>query len=174
MLTNLKVRARVRVHQERPYAYDKRSGLWTRYEQVGKDEEAGNIVTDAGLVAIHTYIYGTLGQRTAGGLSGTGLNYIALSNSAAAPAASDTILDAELSGNGLDRAAGTVTLPTGAGIATEVEYAFTYIGASAQGVQKTALFDDSAAGKMAHEIQFTPRTLVTNDILTLTFTITLS
>jgi hypothetical protein len=172
MQIKLRARARVRVHQERPYCYDKKRGLWL-YRQVGEDEEAGNIVTNAGLVALHTYIYGTTAQRTAGGLSGTGFNYIALSNDAAAPAASDTSLTGELSGDGLTRAAGSVTLPTGAGTATEISHAFTYTGVS-QGVRKTALFDDSSSGKMAHEIQFTQRVLVTNDVLTLTFSITIS
>jgi hypothetical protein len=172
MLTKLRVRARVRVHQERPYRYDKERGLWL-YRQVGEDEEAGNIVTNAGLVAIHTYIYGTSAQRTVEGLSGTGFNYIALSNDTATPAASDTSLTGELSGNGLTRAAGSVSLPVGATTVTVVSHAFTYTGVS-QGVRKTALFDTSSSGKMAHEIQFTQRVLVTNDVLTLTFSITIS
>ena len=137
------------------------------------EEEVGNLVTDAGRVAIHTYIYGTTAQRTSGGLSGTGFNYIALSNDGTAPAAGDTSLTGELSGDGLDRVQGTVTLPTGSGTITTVENEFTFSGSS-QAVQKTALFDDSSGGKMAHEILFSQRTLSNGDTLTLTFSITLS
>jgi hypothetical protein len=137
------------------------------------EEKIGNLVTDAGRVAIHTYIYGTTAQRTSEGLSGTGFNYIALSNDGTAPAAGDTSLTGELSADGLGRAQGTVTLPTGSGTITTVENEFTYTGSS-QAVQKTALFDDSSGGKMAHEILFTQRTLSNGDTLTLTFSITLA
>jgi len=168
----LRVRAKALIQHRRPYDYDEKRGLWV-YRKVDEDEEVYNLVTNAGRVAIHTYIYGTSAQRTAGGLSGTGFNYIALSNDASAPAAGDTTLASELSGNGLDRTLGTPTLPTGSGTVTTVENTFTFTGTS-QGVQKTALFDDSSAGKMAHEIQFTQRTLATSDNLTITFSITLA
>lgn len=166
-------RAKVTIHQERPYDFDEKRGIWL-YRQVDEDSEGFNLVTDAGRVAIHTYIYGTTAQRTSGDLSGTGLNYIGISNDGTTPAAGDTTLAGELTGNGLDRAQGTPTLPVGAGTITTVQKVFTYTGGGSQGVQKTALFDAAAAGKMAHEILFTQRILFTNDTLTVTFQLTLS
>jgi len=162
-------RAKAFIRHERPYDFDEKSGLYLL--KVIDEQESWNIVTDAGRRQIHTYIYGSAGQRS--GLGG-GFNYIALSNDAAAPAAGDTTLASELTGNGLDRALGTVTLPTGSGTQTVVQKIFTYTGISSQGVQKTALFDLSSAGTMAHEIQFSQRTLFTNDTLTVTFSITLA
>lgn len=161
-------RAKAVIRHERPYDYDERSGLWLR--KIVDEQEACNIITDAGRVRIHTYIYGSAAQRA--GLGG-GFNYIALSNDAAAPVAADTTLASELTTNGVQRALGTVTLPTGSGTQTVIQKVFTYTGIS-QAVQKTALFDLAVAGVMAHEIQFSQRTLFTNDTLTVSFAITLS
>lgn len=168
-METVNLRALCTIRHERAYDFDDRRGVWLR--RLESEEEVGNLILNAGRVAIHTYIYGTSAQRTSGGLSGTGFNWVALSDDAAAPAAGDTTLTGELSGNGLTRAQGVVTLPTGAGTVTTVVKAFTYLGGS-QGVRKTALFDASTSGKMAHEILFTQRTLVTNDLFTLTFQIT--
>ena len=166
----LHVRAICQIQHHRAYDYDEKRGLWLR--ELVFEEEVGNLVTDGGRVGIHTYIYGTSGQR--GALSGTGLNYIALTNDGGAPAAGDTTLAAELVADGLQRAQGTVTLPVGAGTLTSVSKLFTYTGGGTQQVQKTALFDDSSAGIMAHEILFTQRTLATSDTITITFNVTLS
>lgn len=167
-------RARAVITHSRPVGYDEKRGVYL-YEVVD-ESEAWNLVTDAGRVAIHTYIYGTSAQRTTAGL-GSGLNFIALSNDGAAPAAGDLTLAGELIGDGLSRAIGTVTLPVGSGTSTTIQHVFTYTGVAAQAVQKTALFDQSGpppAGKMAHEILFPSRTLYQNDTLTVTYTITLA
>ena len=158
-------RAKVLIHQERAYDFDEKTGLWV-YKPVDEDEVALNLITNSGRVQLHTYGYGTTSRAN-------GFNYIALSNDAAAPAATDTTLASELVGSGLSRVQGVVTLPTGSGNQTTVANTFTYTGGSSQGVQKTALFDASSSGNMNHEIQFTQRTLFTNDTLTMTFTITL-
>lgn len=167
-------RARAVIRHERPYDYDEKRGLFVF--RVVDEQEACNIVTDAGRRRIHTYLYGAGGQRS--GLGG-GLNYIALSNDATVPAQSDTVLAAEITNTvstaGLQRALGAVTLPTGSGTQTTIQKVFTFTGTPGpQGVQKTALFDDPTAGTMAHEIQFSSRTLFTNDTLTVTFSITLT
>lgn len=165
-------RAKVVIQQHRAYDYDEKTGLY-QYKKADDDVEAFNIVTDPGRVRIHTYLYGSAGQGQRAALGG-GLNYVGLSNNGTAPAAADSTLTAELSGNGLTRALGVVTLPTGAGTSTTIQNIFTYTGVSSQGVQKTALFDASSVGTMAHEIQFAQRTLFQNDTLTVTYTITLA
>jgi hypothetical protein len=162
-------KARAVISHERPYDYDENTGLW--HYKVLDEQEAVNILTDAGRRRIHTYLYGSAGQRS--GLGG-GFNYVAISDDVTAPAASDTILTSELSSNGLARALGIVTLPTGSGTQTVVQKVFTYTGVPPQGVQKTALFDASISGTMTHEIQFTARTLFQNDTLTVSFSITLT
>lgn len=168
--TPILARAKVLVHQERPYARDQKTGLWL-YKQVGEDEEAWNLITNTGRVQLHTQVYGTTGLLT------NGFNYIALTNDAAAPAATDTVLASELTNGtapGLGRVQGNVTLPTGSGTQTTIANTFTYTGGTSQAVQKTALFTASSVGVMNHEIAFTQRTLFTGDTLTLTFTITTS
>ena len=158
-------RARCRIHHERAYDFDSKTGLFLR-RIVDEDEIVLNEITNAGRIRLHTFCYNTASRTN-------GLNYIALSNDATAPDPADTSLASELSGNGLTRAQGTVTLPTGSGNQTTIQHVFTYTGGGSQGVQKTALFDASTSGTMAHEIAFTQRTLFTNDTLTCTFTITL-
>lgn len=158
--------ARVRIHHEVAYARDGETGLWlTRAES--DDELIDNIILDAGRVQLHAQCYKTSGLLT------NGFNYIALSNDAGAPAAGDTVLAGELAADGLGRAQGAVTPPTGAGNQTVVEKVFTYTGGGSQGVQKCALFTAGAGGVMAHEVQFTLRTMNISDILAITYTITL-
>jgi len=172
MLTpNIQARATCRVRHERAYDYDDDRGIWLRHLE--SEEEVGNILTNAGRVVLHTFIYGTAAQRTSASLGPDGLSYIALTNDGTAPAAGDTTLTGELSGNGLDRAQGLVVLPTGAGTITTVSKQFTYTGGG-QDVQKTALFDAASVGNMAHEILFTQRSLATNDTITISFQITLT
>lgn len=158
-------RAKALIHVERAYAFDEESGIWLR-RQEDEDIVAHNLVTNTGRVQLHVQGYGTTSLLT------NGFNYIAVTNDSAAPAATDTVLASELVGNGLTRTQGSVTLASGSGNQTTVSFTFTYTGAS-QSVQKTALFTAASGGVMNHEIQFTPRTLFTNDTLTITFTITL-
>lgn len=167
-------RACATITHERAYDFDEKRGVWMR--RVVDEQQSWNIVTDAGRRRIHTYLYGAGAQRAA---LGGGLNFIALSNDATAPAAADTVLTGEITNSastaGLERALATVTLPTASGTQTVLQKVFTFTGVPGpQGVQKTALFDDASAGTMAHEIQFAQRTLFTNDTLTVTFAITLA
>ncbi len=169
----LTARAVAHIAHRRAVDYDEKTGLYTY--RLLDEQEAGNLVTNVGRVGLHTYIYGTAAQRSAATpiVAGVGLNYIGLSNDGTAVAAGDTTLTSELSADGLARVQGTVTLPTSSGTITTIATTFTYSGAS-QAVQKTALFDASSSGRMAHAILFTQRTLLTGDTLTLTFSITLS
>jgi len=161
-------KAKVRIHHERAYDFNEKTGLWL-YKTVDEDEEAHNLLTNTGRVQLHNFGYGTVARAN-------GFNWIALTDDPAAPAATDTALAAELVGNGLSRVQGSVTLPTGSGNQTTIDNTFTYTGGGSQGVQKTALFDQAGPpviGVMNHEIIFTQRTLFTSDTLALTFTITL-
>lgn len=158
-------RAQVRIHHEVAYDLDEKTGLWVR-RQEGEDELVWNIVTDAGRDQLHLQCYGT------SGLSTNGQNYIGLSDDATAPDPTDTVLASELSGSGLTRAIGSVTHTPGTNT-SQIQKVFTYLGVPAQGVQKSALFNLASAGVMAHEVQFSQRTLNTNDTLTVTYNISL-
>jgi len=172
MSIQFQARAVCTVRHDKAYEFDEERGIWLTHLE--SEEQIGNLITNAGRVVLHTYIYGTSAQRASASLGAGGLNYIGLSNDNASPAAGDTVLASELSGNGLTRAQGTVTLPTGSGTITTISNVFTYVGGPNQSVQKTALFDAASSGHMAHEILFTPRVLSTNDTLTCTFSITLT
>lgn len=158
-------RASVRIHHEVAYDRDE-TGLWIR-KAVDEDEVVHNLILDAGRVQLHTQCYATSGLLT------NGFNYIALTDDSGAPAAGDTTLTSELAADGLARAQGAVTLPTGSGNQTTIEKVFTYSGGGTQGVQKSALFTAASVGVMAHEVAFVQRTLATSDTLTVTFTISL-
>lgn len=129
------------------------------------DEISHNVITNTGRVFLHTQGYGTAP-------GGNGLNYIGLSNDTLTETASSTTLSTEIAANGLARAQGTVTLPTGAGTQTTIAKTFTCATAS-QAAQKAALFSAAAAGVMQHVLAFTQRTLQVGDTLAITFTITL-
>lgn len=135
------------------------------FKMVDEPEVVWNLITNAGRIFLHTQGYGTAG------LGANGLNYIALSNDAVTETATSTVLSNEITLNGLGRAVGTVTLPTGAGNQTTVDKTFTASGA--QSAQKAALFTAVSAGTMNHVLGFTQRALITSDTLQITFTITL-
>lgn len=170
-MDTLRARAVLRIRHERPF-FDKGLGHLV-YRPVSPDEEVGNILTDGGRVAIHTLVYGTAIQK-ANAVLGDGLHFVGVSNDSDPPAAGDTSLAGELSGNGFDRAQGTVVLPTGSGTLTTISHTFTNTGLGNQSVQKTALFDAPEGGNMAHEILFTQRVILPEDTLTLTFQITVT
>jgi hypothetical protein len=135
------------------------------YEIVDVDR-GWNLITNAGRIFLHTQGYGT------SGLGANGLNWIANSNDAVTETATSTVLSAEIAANGLTRAQGTVTLPTGAGNQTTISKLFTASGA--QSAQKSALFTASSAGTMCHVLAYSSqKTLASGDTLTVTFTITL-
>ena len=50
----------------------------------------------------------------------------------------------------------------------------TFTATGSQSAQKAALFSAASSGSMHHVLSFTQRSLVTNDQLAVTFTITLS
>ncbi len=131
--------------------------------QLLSEEEGHNVVTTSGRDFLHAQGYGVAP-------AGNGLNYIGLSNDALTETSASTTLSNEIAGNGLGRAAGTPAHTNGTAITT-VTKVFTATGA--QAAQKAALFTAGAAGVMCHALAFTPRSLVTDDTLTVTFEISL-
>lgn len=165
-------RARLLVDHRRPGGWIKnpRTGLLEpdprSYEQVDDPEEVWNLITNAGRIFLHQQGYGS------SGLGSNGLNWIGLSNDTVTETGTSTTLSNEIAANGLARAQGTVTLPTGSGNQTTVDKTFTCATAP-QAAQKAALFSASSAGTMNHVLGFTQRSLQISDTLQTTFTITI-
>lgn len=158
MNISLVARAKVRICHER---------LCGSKFVVVDEQEVYNTLTNAGRIRLHTFCYGNTARPN-------GLNYIALSSDSTTPLPGDTALAGELSGSGLDRVQGAIALPTGSGNQTTIFYQFIYVGLTPQLVQKAALFDAPGpppSGVMAHEIQFSPRTLFENDAISVTYQI---
>jgi len=166
-------RAQMVVTHRRPtdFLKDKVTGLFTlpdprSFKMVDEPEVVWNLITNPGRIFLHTQGYGSAG------LGSNGLNYIALSNDTLGETATSTVLSTEIAANGLSRAQGTVTLPTGSGNQTTVDKVFTCATAP-QAAQKSALFTLASAGTMNHVLAFTQRSLVISDTLQITYTITL-
>jgi len=159
-------RAEARVSHRRPGDWVKGPGGLLvpdarSYANVDDDEVVWNQKTNVGIVQLHTQGYATSGILT------NGFNYIALTNTAITPGAGDTTLSGEITSNGLGRAQGTVTLPTGSGTQTTVDHTFT-CSTGAQAAQACALFTAASVGVMNHELTFTQRSLQVGDTLQIT------
>lgn len=130
-------------------------------------ETSHNLFVDEGKEFAEDQLLATSGIGT------NGANYIAVSNDGTAPTAGETTCDTEITANGFARAQGTVT-DTGTGTNT-VSKTFTATGA--QSVQKTCLFTDVTSGEpdtLLAMNTFTQVSLVTDDQLTVTWSVTLS
>jgi len=96
-------------------------------------------------------------------------NYIALTNTAITPAATDTALSGEISANGLARAQATPAHTTNA---TSYTLAYTWTCAtSAQAAQAAGVFNAGSSGTLCFENTFTAASLQIGDTLQVTWTI---
>jgi hypothetical protein len=95
--------------------------------------------------------------------------YIALTNTAITPNATDTSLSGEITANGLSRALGTVTHTSNA---TSYTLANTFTATGTQAAQAAAILNASSSGTMCFENTFTQASLVSGDTLSVTWTIT--
>jgi len=124
-----------------------------------------NLVTNAGLNWLADIMANTSTPAV-----NTQCNFIALTNTAITPGATDTTLSGEIVANGLSRAQGTYTHSSNA---TTFTIAKTFTATGAQSAQAGAVFTASSAGTMCYEDTFTSATLATNDTLSVTWTITI-
>jgi hypothetical protein len=123
------------------------------------DEWGHNLRVNAGI----NWQYGQMAGGTAAVCT-----YIALTNSAITPAATDTTLASEITSNGLARANGT---PAHTSNATSYTLAYTFTATGTQAAQAAAVFNATSSGTMCFENTFTQASLVANDTLTVTWTI---
>jgi hypothetical protein len=126
--------------------------------------EDHNLITNAGL----DFISAQIGSTSTGA---NGANYIALSSDSTAPAATDTTLTGEISGNGLDRSQGTYSHTAGTNTFT-IQEVLTASG-TVNAIQKTGLFTASSGGTMMSENTFSSVNVISGDQLTVTWTITI-
>ena len=123
------------------------------------DVTGHNLRTNAGI----NWQYGQMAGGTAAVCT-----YIALTNTAITPAATDTSLSGEITTNGLARALGT---PTHTSNATSFTLANTFTATGTQAAQAAAILNASSSGTMCFENTFTQASLVSGDTLTVTWTI---
>lgn len=122
-----------------------------------------NLITDAGIDAVATAHQGTAFRA----------DWMAVSNNATAPAATDTTLAGELSTNGFDRDNSTYAHTPGAATLT-LTSTWTATGTVAS-IHKMGLFTANAAGTLVYTTAFSVDASVTaDDTLEVTDTITLS
>lgn len=140
----------------------KRKGT-TNWEYLCKDKH--NIGTNAGDDLLHAQMYTNNSAGT------QGCNYIGVTSNATAPADTDTTLTGEIASGGLARAIAPTRTHSAGTNTTVLEITFTS-SATHTNVQKTALFNASSSGTMAHENTFTATTLASGDELKVTWTIT--
>jgi hypothetical protein len=124
------------------------------------DVTGHNLRTNAGI----NWQYGQMAGGTAAVCT-----YIALTNTAITPAATDTSLSGEITTNGLARALGT---PTHTSNATSFTLANTFTATGTQAAQAAAILNASSSGTMCFENTFTQASLASGDTLTVTWTIT--
>lgn len=125
-----------------------------------------NLVINAGRIYMFNQCYATSGI-------GAGLNFIANSPDPISghETASSTTLSAEVTTNGLSRAAATITAPTGSGNTGTIDKTFTATGTIAS--LKSGVFNASSAGTMQHVIEYSgTKSLVNTETLQVTYTIT--
>jgi hypothetical protein len=123
------------------------------------DVTGHNLRTNAGI----NWQYGQMAGGTAAVCT-----YIALTNTAITPNATDTSLSGEITTNGLARALGTATHTSNA---TSYTLAYTFTATGTQAAQAAAILNASSSGTMCFENTFTQASLVSGDTLTVTWTI---
>jgi hypothetical protein len=130
-------------------------------------EDVHNLLTNAGRDFFHAQCY----TNTVAGTQGT--NYIAVSDDATDPDATDTVLAGEITTGGLERAVADTITHVADTNTTTLEITYTATSAFTD-IHKSALFNAAAAGTMSHEAAFdTDVTLAVDDTLTVTWTLTL-
>ena len=141
---------------------DGQRGFFTQWEE----QNVHNLLTDAGRDFLHLQGYETTGLGTNGG------NYIALTVNTDVAADVDTTLAGEITNNGLERTQGTVAHVAGNTTSTVIN---TFTASDTHtAVQKTGLFTAASVGTLVHEATFTPATLIANDQLSISWTITVN
>jgi hypothetical protein len=124
-----------------------------------------NLVVNAGL----NWLADIMGKTTTPSVN-TQCNYIALTNTAITPGASDTTLSGEITSNGLARAQGTYTHTANA---TTYTISNVFTATAPQAAQAGAVLTAASGGTMCFEDTFTAASLQTNDTLTVTWTVTI-
>ena len=128
-----------------------------------------NLLCNAGRDAFHNLCYINV---SAGSVA---YNFIAVTEATITPAAGDTTLSAEITTNGLGRAASSpIAAHTNGTNTSTMEKTYTASGAFTD-VKASATFNASSGGTMAHIANFTTGsgTLATNDTLKVTWTLQL-
>jgi hypothetical protein len=123
------------------------------------DQWVHNLRTNAGI----NWQYGQMAGGTAAVCT-----YIALSNSGATPAATDTALASEITSNGLARADGS---PSHTSNATSYTLSYTFTATGTQSAQNAGMLNASSSGTLCFENTFSQVNMNSGDTLAVTWTV---
>lgn len=132
----------------------------------------GKLLSDTGWIK-NTIVNGSFAifSARAGGISATQFTYLALGETATAPAATQSALTLEISTSGLARAAAAVTQVTTTQPNDTLQLAYTWTASGSKTVEEVGVFNASSGGVMAARGLTTTKSLVTNDQLSVTYKI---
>ncbi|MCS7140829.1 MAG: hypothetical protein NZ888_01420 [Candidatus Nitrosocaldus sp.] len=129
--------------------------------------ETHNLITDAGRNFIRQQAFGTASNSTA--------QYIALSTDSTPPAAGDTSLAGEITGQGLARAQGTATLGGTGQITISKKFTMESGANPTFTINKAGLFDQASGGTLvAVALISNPPTLQAGDSITINWQINIT
>lgn len=120
-----------------------------------------NTITNASF-AVLSGLAGATGAQTA-------FTYLAVGTSNTAPAASQTALQAEISTNGLSRAAATVSRVTTTQTNDTLQLVLVFSVSGTSTVEEAGIFNANSAGVMLGRALTTSRSVVNGDTLTVTY-----
>lgn len=138
-----------------------------KYEQTIVSYLDKNLLTNGGRDLFHAQDY----TNTTAGTRGAGC--VAVSTGTTNETATSTVLETEISTNGLQRADATTKTHTAATNSTLIEHTFTASGTHTA-VHKSATFNATSSGTMCHVANFaSDATLVSGDTLKVSWTLNL-
>ena len=128
-----------------------------------KDKEVvENLIVNAGLAEIAGLV-GNTGSPTA-------FTYLAVGSASTAAAATDTILETELTDGGLERAAATVTRATTTTTNDTLQLVKTFSVTGTKTVREVGVFNDASVGTMlSRSVLTSDKNLESGDTFTLTY-----
>lgn len=154
---------------------DKLKGVEGRIRLVCHDKD-GKLKWDTGFIknTITNAAFAVLSGLAGNTGSQTAFTYLAVGSSNTAPLASQTALQAEISTNGLGRAAASVSrvTTTQTNDTLQLLKAFTVSGSST--VEEAGIFNDPTAGVMLGRALTTSKIVVNGDALTITYQVKFS
>lgn len=131
-----------------------------KFGTVRDEWEVNNTVTDAGKAQV---------ALLAGDAAATPFTYLAVGTSNTNPQADQTTLGAEITTNGLERAAATVSRVTTTVTNDTLQLVKTFTATGSHTVEEAGIFNASSAGTMLGRALTSTKTLISGETITVTY-----